>query len=121
MDEITSDDETDHGEGYDSGGYLVLVVFWRSDEFNRFIMNIDDLSVLHRYKPNKVRGPGAAGRLRIRIACFGGGSTSEIPFDLPRNCYNSEWVDSLDTETRADFESQCGEPMSLAFDADVLK
>lgn len=117
--EVTSDDDSDHGEHGITGGYLVREVTWRSVEFDRLLMDIDSLALLLRYNEEGVRGRGAIGRVRYRIAGFADRRERNIPFTLPRNCYDGNWVSSLDMETREELESQWGDPISLALDPSI--
>lgn len=115
--EVTSDDESDHGEDRFSGGYAVRFLPWRSDEFLQLLMDVDDLVTLNRYDRRDGIGPGSRGRCRYRIAGFMDQRHRTIPYNLPRNCYNLDWVNALTREERARWEKQCEPPMSLAMDA----
>lgn len=118
---LTSDDESDHGEGKWSGGYVVRVVSWRSEELNQLLRDVDDLAVLLRYKEPGERGRGAQVRDRYRVYDFPEKGRRAVPFTFPRNCYNERWVDALSPRRRAIFEEECGEPISLTIDPSVKR
>lgn len=93
----TSDNETDHGEGKQTRGFLVHWIGWRLLEYLQLLMDLDDLATLDRYNPNtKRQGQGSVVRQRFWILGLPVTQSllnqSNPPWDLLINCYNEDWA-----------------------------
>lgn len=122
----TSDDETDHGEGTWTGGFLVRLVEWRSMELLQLLMDLDDLATIDRYNPDTAsRGRGNLVRHRLRIAGLPQTESvlnqSEPPFDLPMNCYSVAWVQTLCEDDRARLIADAQPAIDLSIDPTLKK
>lgn len=95
-------------------------------ELTQLLMHLDDLATLDRYHPEKnTRGRGNIVRHRLRIEglpyTVSVLNQPEPPFDLPSNCYNVEWVQSLCEGDRARLILNAKPPVSLSIEKDIQR
>ena len=94
-----SDDESDHENGSNLGQshYTIVKEEWRSDEFIIWLRTIDLLACGEKWKERFVAPVGNTRRLRVH-------STRSKPGNavrgLPENCYNPNWLKSLNSLDR---------------------
>ena len=95
-----SDDESDHENGSNLGRsrYAIVKEEWRSDEFIIWLRTIDLLACGEKWRGRFVAPVGNSRRLR-------GHSTRSKPGEavkgLPENCYNPNWLKSLNSLDRS--------------------
>jgi len=94
-----SDDESDHENGSNLGQsrYAIVIEEWRSDELIIWLRMIDLLACGEKWRERLVAPVGNGRRLRVH-------STRSKPGDavmgLPENCYNPNWLTSLNSLER---------------------
>ncbi len=94
-----SDDESDHESGSNLGQsrYAIVKEEWRSDELIIWLRMIDLLACGEKWRVRLVAPVGNSRRLRVH-------STRSKPgnavLGLPENCYNPNWLKSLNSLER---------------------
>jgi hypothetical protein len=94
-----SDDESDHENGSNLGQscYAIVKEDWRSDKLIIWLRMIDLLACGEKWRERLVAPVGNGRRLRVH-------STRSKPGDavigLPENCYNPDWLKSLNSLER---------------------
>ncbi|RPD74277.1 hypothetical protein L226DRAFT_463960, partial [Lentinus tigrinus ALCF2SS1-7] len=103
-----SGDETDGAEVTHPPVYRIIIAYWQSTDLRNFLWALDAKYLLHWEKPeNKRRTGGNPPRVRhMRDECRTIGGVA--PVGLWRNCYNEEWLASLDDYEIENLEIQEG-------------
>ena len=110
-----SDDESDHENGANlgRGRYAIVKEAWRSDELIKWLRTIDLLSFGEKWGGRNVAHRGNARRLRIHSTHTKDGSPV---MRLPENCYDPDWLSSLEDWERSDLDMQ--PPLDMTFSED---
>jgi hypothetical protein len=109
-----SGDESDHASGHRR--YVVCKLNWRSNEITSVLRVLDALALVFHWTSNGRPKPGKfphvqidSDRLEIR----------EPVRNLPRNFYNSDWLNTLDKYERQALNM--GKPIELAISSRLLR
>jgi hypothetical protein len=94
-----SDDESDHESGSNLGQsrYAIVKEDWRSDELIIWLRMIDLLACGEKWRVRLVAPVGNGRRLRVHSSRSKPGNAV---IGLPENCYNSNWLKSLNSLER---------------------
>jgi hypothetical protein len=110
--EVLSDDESDHEQGTHLGQsrYLIVNEEWRSEQLMVWLRMMDLLACGEKWDGRHVARQGNSRRIRTHSSRSKDGVAVA---GLPENCYDSEWLDSLERYRRDKLDVQ--PPINLAF------
>jgi hypothetical protein len=111
-----SGDESDHASGHRR--YVVRKLNWRSNEITNVLRVLDALALVFHWTGNGRPKPGKFPHVRIdsdRLETPG----REAVRNLPRNFYNSNWLETLDKYERQALDM--GKPVELAVSSRLLR
>ena len=94
-----SDDESDHENGVNLGcsRYAIVKEAWHSNKLIKWLRTIDLLAFGEKWAGRNVAQRGNGRRFRIHSTCSKDASTVS---GLPENCYDSNWLNSLNKYER---------------------
>jgi hypothetical protein len=109
---VLSDDESDHEQGTRLGQshYVIVNEAWRSKELAVWLRTIDLLACGEKWGGHNVARQGNSRRIRRHSTRSKGGIAIS---GLPENCYDSEWLNSLQCYQRDKLDVQ--PPVDLTF------
>lgn len=96
---VLSEDESDHENGTNLGRsrYAIVKEPWRSDELIIWLRTIDLLACGEKWAERNVAQQGNSRRLRAHSSRS---KHSVAVAGLPKNCYNPDWLNTLDQVER---------------------
>lgn len=109
---VLSEDESDHENGHNLGRtrYAIVKEQWRSDDLIVWLRMMDLLAFGEKWAGRNVPQPGNCKRLRVHSSRSKDGVAVA---GLPKNCYNPDWLDTLDQFAREDL--QVKPPLDMRF------
>ena len=107
-----SDDESDHENGVNLGRsrYAIVKEAWRSDELIKWLRTIDLLAFGEKWAGRNVAQRGNGRRFRIHSTRS---KDALAVSGLPENCYDSNWLNSLNEYERRLLDMQ--PPLDMTF------
>jgi hypothetical protein len=102
---VLSEDESDHENGYNLGRsrYAIVKEPWRSDELIIWLRMMDLLACGEKWGARNVAQQGNSRRARIHSSRWKHGVAVA---GLPENCYNPNWLNSLDQIEREHLQAK---------------
>jgi len=99
MHKALSDDKSDHESGSNLGQsrYAIIKEEWRSEELIIWLRMIDLLACSEKWRMHLVAPVGNGRHLHVHSTCSKPGNTI---IGLPENCYNPNWLKSLNSLER---------------------
>jgi hypothetical protein len=109
---VLSEDESDHENGADLGRsrYAIVQEAWRSEDLVKWLRTIDLLAFGEKWAGRNVARRGNSRRLRIHSALS---KDAEPVSGLPENCYEPNWLSSLNELDRKVLNIQ--PPLDMTF------
>lgn len=103
--EVLSDDESDHEQGTHQGRsrYLIVNEEWRSKELIIWLRTMDLLACGEKWDGRNVARQGNSRRIRLHS---NRSKDAVAVAGLPENCYDSEWLNSLEHYQRDKLDVQ---------------
>ena len=109
-----SGDESDHAGGHRR--YVIRKLNWRSDEVTNILRVLDALALVSHWTSDGRPRPGKFPHVRIHSDRV---ETREPVYNLPRNFYRSDWLNTLDKYECRDLNM--GKPVDLTLPSRVLR
>ena len=115
---VLSDDESDHKDGTNVGQrrYAIVQEEWRSDELIKWLRMIDLFACGEKWDGRHVARPGNCKRLHVVSTRSKDGKAVH---ELPENCYNSSWLETLNRYERKDLKVRPALDMTFTEDEQV--